>query len=110
MRNISLKLVLVSLFAMFSLGCANCVQTEPNIRTEQGIELCGDMCSTLTLLKCKGYYENVTMPVWDGAIGEAVTLTCKQFCEYQMSNSTPINTACMKDISSCDEITTKCGE
>ena len=41
------------------VGCAHCGQSDdaPYIRTQPGIEYCGEMCQKFTDMKCTGYYE-----------------------------------------------------
>ena len=99
------KLILLITLISCIISCVSCGNRNPNIHTKQGIEYCDDMCKTMTDLKCTGYYEDIQMPLEDGGIQ---VLNCKQFCEYEMQNSVQLNPVCIKDIISCEEITTKC--
>ena len=97
MRYLSLLLLL----------CVSCCCDKPNVRTMPGIEQCPDACKNLERLKCEGYIEVINMPLEDGG---TQAMDCTDFCKYQMSNSTPINTTCLSKIKDCSEIQSVCKE
>jgi len=85
-------------------GCVQCTPKEPPpyIRTQPGIESCGQMCDLFKKLDCKPYYDDVTTED-GGKIG------CKEFCEYEMTNSIPLNAKCIVDnLKDCSQIEIIC--
>ena len=98
-----MKKLSILLFMLVSMGCAHCrQQDQPNIRTQPGIEYCGQMCSLLKSKDCKPYYEDV--PTEDGG-----TMTCQAFCEYELKNSVPLNPKCLvENLKDCSQIETIC--
>lgn len=87
------------------IGCANCILNSdqpPNIREQPGIEYCDDMCKLFKDKDCKPYYEDITLQ--DGG-----TMTCVQFCEYELKNSVPLNPKCIVEtMKECSEIENIC--
>ena len=110
------------LLAFFMLGCAHCSPKdsgpEPYIRTQPGIEYCGSMCDKFKELKCTGYYEDIPIdcssdPAYatmaQCAEGGMSSMTCKEFCEYEMKNSVQLDPMCLsQNLVICSEIETLC--
>lgn len=117
------------LFIFTLIGCAHCSNDpDPYIRIQPGIEYCGDMCSKFVTLQCVGYFEDLDIncksdPIYttwykcQDAIKNSlpdsgdiiVKMTCKEFCEYEMSTSVQLNPKCLADnLKSCDEIEKIC--
>ena len=111
--------------AISLVGCAHCgpnQNDEPYIRTQPGIEYCGAMCQKFTDLNCTGYYEDLDIdcssdPAYKtmeecivaGEDAGMVKLTCKRFCEYEMTNSVQLNPKCLSEsLQTCAEIETIC--
>jgi hypothetical protein len=118
-----MKLLNIVVIVASLVGCAHCGPKdgdEPNIRTQPGIEYCGDMCKKFKDLNCVGYYEDIeidcasdptymTMPTCQASDGGIVNLTCKEFCEYEMKNSIQLNPKCLSEnLMVCSEIETIC--
>lgn len=115
--------ILNMLIIFFSLvGCAHCGLRgdEPNVRTQPGIEYCGAMCQVFKDKQCTGYYEDIdidcasdpiyaTMEQCKMADGGIATLTCTQWCEYEMKNSVQLNPQCLaENLVVCTEIEEIC--
>lgn len=96
-----IKLILFILFA--TLGCAHCMPSdEPYIRTQPGIEYCGQMCDLFKKMDCTPYYEDVETE-------NGGKMSCKEFCEYEMRNSVQLNPKCLvENLKECSEIETIC--
>lgn len=118
---------------MALMGCAYCSSPKSNgdvpyIRTQPGIEYCGDMCQKFADLKCTGYYEDLDIDcskdiiysdlqkcqiILDAGTNDAgkaiIKLTCTEFCEYELKNSVPLNPKCLVDnLLVCSKIETIC--
>lgn len=102
-----MKNLLILIISSFTLCCCSPKNDSPNIRTQPGIEFCGPACNKMDKLykdgdeSCSIYIEEVVI---DGG-----KLSCKEFCEYEMSNSVQLNPKCIyEEINSCTEIPDKC--
>ena len=102
-----------------TLSCAHCSpgEAEPNIRVQKGIEYCKPMCQKFTDLKCVGYYEDIVIdcskdPVYKNTMDcpdGSATISCTQFCEYEMKNSVQLNPKCISEtLTTCSEIENIC--
>jgi len=101
-------------------GCATCGSAEPppNVRIQPGLEYCGAMCQRFTDLKCTGYYEDIQIdcsidPIYKKTMecndAGMLTITCTQFCEYEMRNSVQLNPQCLAEqTNTCDQIEQIC--
>lgn len=95
--------IMVFIASLFCIGCASCNigGDEPYIRTQPGIEYCGPFCDKMKEMDCKPYYEDIE---FDGGI-----MTCKEFCEYEMSNSVQLNPKCIVEkVTECSQVETIC--
>jgi hypothetical protein len=118
------KLLTILLFTA-TLGCTQCkTQDVPNIRTQPGIEYCGQMCKKLTDLQCNGYYEDLSIDCSKDGVYQTwkkckdalsldasviVKMTCQEFCEYEMNNSVQLNPKCLADnLKDCSQIEKIC--
>jgi hypothetical protein len=116
---------MAAIIALTFVGCAHCGTSDeaPYIRTQPGIEYCGDMCNKFKELKCTGYYEDLDidckkdlvysdMQICKDALAAdsgMAKLTCVQFCEYEMKNSVQLEPKCLVDnLLVCSEIETIC--
>ena len=112
--------ILVILFNLVSCAYCGPKGDEPNVRTQPGIEYCGDMCQVFKDKQCTGYYEDIeidctsdpiyaTMEQCKVADSGIATLTCTQWCEYEMKNSVQLNPQCLaKNLVVCSEIEEIC--
>lgn len=100
MKNFLLTL----LVSLMTVSCAHCgvKDDSPYIRTQPGIEYCGQMCDLFQSLDCKPYYENI-------ALEDGGSMTCTEFCEYELKNSVPLNPQCIVDtLTECEQIENIC--
>lgn len=101
-----MKKIITLILIITAIGCANCGQSpqgeEPYIRTQPGIEYCGQMCDLFKSMDCKPYYEDVMTE-------DSGSMTCKDFCEYEMRNSVQLNPKCLvENLKDCSQIETIC--
>jgi hypothetical protein len=91
MKTLIRLLVLAVLVAV--MGGATCRQTPPPVVIEAGdTTSCPAACETLQRLGCPE-----GEPLEDGT-------SCVQFCEKTQQEGHPLKPACVKDITSCDQL------
>ena len=102
-----LCLILCSCSCFF---CASASEEKPNVRVIPGVELCGQMCDKLVALDvkhgdvdCSPYYTDITV--------DDKVMNCKEFCEFEMSNSVDFRPQCVIDnVEVCSvDMSAKCG-
>ena len=85
-----------------SLGCGATCSPGPNIRTQPGLDYCAPFCQKMKDMDCKPYYEDI-------ALDDGGTMTCVEFCQYELKNSVPLDPQCVVDnVTKCEEVETKC--
>ncbi|HUU87021.1 MAG TPA: hypothetical protein VMX17_04620 [Candidatus Glassbacteria bacterium] len=107
MKSKFLILIIIVILTFFTgSSCTNNNNGKLNIREQPGIEYCSTWCSHMIELVptdpnpeiCEVYLEPIVLE------NDAGTLSCTQFCEYEMKNSIQLNPECMSKVSQCDQI------
>lgn len=116
------------MFLLIVLMCCGCAcssqntEPEPVIRPQPGSELCDEACAHIgpvtaeapDALDCE---EGKPVPVnADGTVeceagsGVLDCISCTEFCVEQHANGIYWNTACIAEITQCEEIETVCND
>jgi len=102
----SILLAIIILLFFTGSSCTNKNSGKLNIREQPGIEFCPIWCEQMVELAktdpqpeiCEIYLEPIVLE------NNAGTLSCTQFCEYEMKNSIQLNPECMSKVSRCDQV------